>query len=589
MTNLEVRGTYSVSTQDYAWVKESGFAYDARTFRFGTDTDASDGVWQVSSVPFPSTASFDPACLLLTGKTTGIGTPAMPFQFSIDFASLQPKIELIQFSPFEDSLGQTHAFSAPYLPGNLNSSEPQRVNVPKWNSGALGMGNPNIISFDPCAQNVSAEGVATYYVRVLPVKYGQPAGTPSNPVILHYYPNSDIKIEFVTIPYPHDIGYEVKILNFTGVNFPEQKYQYCVVVVKNDNPLVGYKPGDVLCPEPFTGGNGDFLEELSKAVESTFNFIADAYNKLSDWVTDLVDKLNPLCIQAKLASSAVNAGQQEVKDACHFIAVAAVTAAKTYVGLPPSLPNFDELTELGKDNLVELAAQELEANGIPCPEECKDVIRQGVDYSIEQVQNGMSNSSCFGEEEAHQNGIEPLCPPTGVITKPDPRGQPAPAILEVQVTRMPGETGPDIPEPTSCNVTVDAYATNDSHVGEKWTTEVGFDWNGTYIEGNLFSGAGAFPALQPGESVSFPIVLEPVSHWLAGHQEFAKQTWKPEHFDDWNILYQGALAAISADGVCKFEFPEGVRFSTEIITGDTIQVGPLGKAWKQFCSPYNCP
>src|SRR5690606_581810 len=179
---------------------------------------------------------------------------------------------------------------------------------------------------------------------------------------------------------------------------PQQEYAYCVVVVEKLNTLSQYKPGDVVCPDKFTGGSKD---DLIDTIVKIPNFFSGIYNKLSDWVTELVDKLNPLCIQAKLASEAIGEGQGQVKDACHYIAVAVVTAAKTYVGLPPSLPNFDQLQELGKENLTKLIAQQLEENGVPCPEECKKAIRKGIDYTIEQVKQSMSNSSCLSEEEAH--------------------------------------------------------------------------------------------------------------------------------------------------------------------------------------------
>lgn len=595
MTTLEVRGVPILDSKKYNWLKEGGMNYDSKIFRFGTDTNAAYGIWQVSSVPFDGEASFNPVCLLFAGKANGSGTPDAPFEFNIDFSSLKPKIESVQLSPFENSLEQPPVFSAPFSPGNLGNSGQQVVTIPKGNGSAFDLGGqaPVIFNFDPCAQNNSADGVATYYVRIIPVNNGQPAGKPSNTVIMKYDPSGVIKISIPVVPIPDKTYYDVKILNFTGVHVPDKSYIYCVEIVENNikppSPWAGFPPGSVLCPKSFKGGDGDFLSDLSDAVEDAVNFISGLYNKLSDWATELVDQLNPLCIQAKLASEVVGVGQKEVKDGCHLLAKLVVTAAKTYVGLPPSLPNFDQLTELGKENLVELAAEEMEAQGVPCSQECKDVIRKGLDYSLDQVKKSMSNSSCIGEQEAHENGIEPLCLPSGIITKPDPRGQPAPAMVEVQVTRRTDATGPDFPEPKSCNVSISSFATNNSHGGESYTSEAGFNWKGADIEGKLFDGSGAFQTLQAGQSTSFPIVLEPSSFWLAGHQQFVQKGWIPEHFDDWYILYQGALANIKAEGACKFEFPEGVGFSSTAVNGHSIQVGPLGNAVPHTCHPYNCP
>ncbi len=586
-TKLEARGIYDVSKGKYPWLVEKGFGYGAETFRFGTDVDASYGIWQVSSVPFEPGVSFNPACLLLSGKANGVGTPDVPFVFGIDFSALKPTIESVQLSPFENMLDQTPAFFSPYSPEKFDASPQQTVQAPNWGAGAFSVDGaaPEFASFDPCAQNMSAEGVVTYYARLIPMNNGQAAGGASNSVILKYDPNGQIKITIPVPPaMPQGVYYDVEILNFTGAHVPDLLYKDCVEIVEDNNPMTSYKPGDKVCPETFSGGNKN---DLLGAVEDAFNFISGLYNKLSDWVTDLVDKLNPLCIQAKLASSAVQVGEKEVKDACHYIAVAVVTAAKTYVGLPPSLPNFDQLTELGKENLVDMAAQELEAQGIPCPEDCKNVIRKGLDYSLEQAKQNMSNSSCKSKEEAHANGHEPLCLPPGVTSRPDSRGQPAPAVLEVKVTRLPNASGPDFPEPKSCWASASVYAKN--NVVDSYTSEAGFHWSGGAIEGSLLSGSAAFPNLQPGESTTFPILLEPSSFWLEGHQQFVKKGWEPEHFDDWHILYQGAMATVDAGGGCNFELPEGKGYSPASISKDQIQVGPLGEAWKQTCHPYNCP
>ena len=138
-------------------------------------------------------------------------------------------------------------------------------------------------------------------------------------------------------------------------------------------------------------------------------------------------------------------------------------------------------------------------------------------------------------------------------------------------------------------MSITAPAKNDSHIGQLYGSDAGFQWNGAPIEGNLFDGTNAFPNLQPGESTVIPIILEPYPFWLAGHKEFVKKGWEPEHFDDWYLLYQGALANIKASGACKFVFPEGTGFSDKAVNGDSLQVGPLGEAWKTTCHPYNCP
>ncbi len=595
VTSLEVKGAYSVSTKSYDWVKQSGSGYEVRTFRWGTDTGASQGIWQVASAPFPKEASLNPACLLLTGQVGQAGTPGSPYEFPIDLSALKPVMTAgNQKTPFQVSTDLVPLFSKPYSPQKLTSPGQQVVGFPKLSNEGFNPQQP-VAPPDPCAMNISPGGILTYYVRILPANNQQPAGKPSNTVILTHDPTPPPPIKINDPHAPNVVFYEVKIVNFTGVHAPEATYENCVEIVKNPfypNAMIYKfglaKPGDVVCPDKFTGEGNDFWDDLSNAVESAFNFISDAYNKLSDWAVKLVEELNPLCQAAKLTTQTVGSGQGEVKDACHYVAELAVAAAKTYVGLPPTLPNYDQLTGLGKDYLVELAAEELEAQGVPCPDVCKQAIKKGVDYSLEQVKNSMSNSACFGEQEAHDMGIEPLCAPKGVITKPDPRGQPAPAVVEVQVTRKPGSDAPGIPQPTSCHVYVGAYAKNDSHVGQQWLTSAGYEWTGVPIEGYLLGGGGLIPVSSSSPSTSFPIILNPQPYWLPGHETYVKQGWKPASTDDWNLLYEGAMATLKASGSCTFHISDKDVTGDIAVQWDSKQVGPLGKAWPQFCHP-NCP
>jgi hypothetical protein len=593
-TSMEARGVPILGTNKYNWVKTMGFDYDIKFFRWETDTDATQGTWQVASSPFPKEASLNPACLLLTKTINDVGTPASPYEFSIDFSSIKPKTTVDNINtPFVVNFNPLPLFSPPYSPQKSTTPGGQVVNVPNWGNEGFDASKP-IMPPDPCASNISPEGILSYYVRILPMNNGQPAGKPSNTVVMTHDPTPPPPIKIDDPHPPNVVFYDVKIIKFTGVHAPDPTFENCVEVVKNPlYPTLIYKwglakPGDVVCPDKYTGDEDDFLDDLSQGIEAAFDFVSKAYNKLSDWAVKLVEEINPLCIAANMTTQTIKTGQGEVKDACHYAAELAVAAAKTYAGLPPTLPDFDKLSSLGKGHLVELAVQELEAQGVPCPAKCREAIEDGIDYSLEQVKQSMNNSSCFGKQEAHDMGIEPLCAPQGVITKPDPRGQPAPAIVEVQVTRRPGTDAQNIPQPTSCNVSINVSAKNDSHVGEQWLMSAGYEWKGVPIEGTILGGGGLIPILQPNTSIGFPIILDPKPYWLPGHETYVIQGFTPAHWDDWQILYEGANATINATGACTFNISNKQVTSSAAIQGDSMQAGPLGKAWSQFCHP-NCP
>ena len=586
-TKLEVRGAPILDTKNYLWgIEKTIVKYDSYPFRWGTNTNADGGVWQVSSQPFPATPSLNPACLLLTDSIPA-GTLQIPAQFKIDFTPLAPKPLSVSSSPKDVQNDQfvIPSFppaSPPYSPQTVfkDNEPPQFVQIP--------------ISFNPCTLSTTVNGITTYYVRVLPTNNEQLLPTPSNTTVVKYDPVSkEIKVEIKTAP--NVTFYDVKIVEFNEIHVPDGAYTNCVKVKKNPfypsiSPVWGNAPpGSVVCPKPYQGAGSSALEDIGNFIKDAINYISKVYDELSDFVTELAAKLNPFCIQAEFVATAVGSGSEEVDKVCYMVASIAVTAAKMYVGIPPSLPNFEQLKTMGKDYLVELAADELEANNIPCPDECKKLIAKGVDYSLDQVSNSFKSPACVGEAEAHNNGFEPLCPPKGVEVEPDPKGQPAPPTVVIEVTRRLLTTAPNIPQPTSCYATISGTVTNNSYAGESHSFSFGqanFNWQGTELKGGLLAGGAPIPSLALGQSVKIPLKLDPTDYWLPGHYKWYKQWVNVPPYDDWNILYQGAALKLETSGTCLFTGYSSTNFP--YVVGEEKSYGPLGEAYKQPCYP-NCP
>jgi hypothetical protein len=454
---------------------------------------------------------------------------------------------------------------------------------------------PSPVFFDPCKLSTNVEGVSTYYVRILPVKNKQLLPTPSNQVVVKYSAEQGIQITIEMAP--NVKFYDGKILEFTEMNVPDMDYEYCVKVTKNPyyqkfdmtvNPKWSKAaPGSTLCPDAYDD-DSSILEDIGSFIEKAVNYVSKLYDKLSEYVTELVEKLNPMCIQAKFITDAVGKGANEVDQVCHMAAVIAVAAAKTYAGMPPSLPNFDQLTGMGEDYLVELAADEMEANGIPCPQECKDLIKDGVNYSLDQLKNSFSSPACMGEDEAHSHGIEPLCPPEGVEFVLAPQGQPAPPTALIRVTRTAESAAANIPQPESCYVNLNGIASNASYAGKTlnlyWLTQT-FKWQGTQLNEALVSAGSPIPSLAPNQHVDIPLILDPTPYWLPGHYKWYHQWMEVPTYDDWAYLYQGADLTLSAGGSCSFP---GKVNTFQHVQGDQKKFGPLGDAYLQTCYP-DCP
>lgn len=593
-TDLRIRGIGLSGSNNYNWETEYSITeYKEQVFRWGTNTGADAGLWQVSALPFDPSPSLNPTCLLIT-KSVPAASLQYPLEFKIDFTSLAPApVKASQASNDQNASAGLVLFtgfpplSPPYSPEKVMAGDQQGQQV---------VAN-NPVLLDPCNLSKSADGSRKFYVRILPMKNNQPLSTPSNQVVVTFTTEKGIEISVQMAPYIK--FYDIKILEFTEMNVPDPTYEYCIKITKNPyyknsnlfevNPKwIFTAPGDTLCPDKYEEDSsiiGDIISIVKKAVD----LVSKLYDELSDFVTDLAEKLNPACIGASFVTDAVGKGSKEVESACHYIAVVAVAAAKTYAGMPPSLPNFDQMVGMGKDYMVELAADELESSGIPCPQECKDLIEDGIDYTFEQVKSAVSSPACMGEDEAHSHGIEPLCPPDGVQFVLAPQGQPAPPTAIIRVTRTANSAAANIPQPASCYAGLTGTAQNNSYVFKTlnlyWLTQT-FKWQGTALNEPLAGAGSPIPTLAPSQSIDIPLILDPYPFWFPGHYQWYQQWMEVPTYDDWAYLYQGANLTLTASGSCSF--PGTISGSFQHVVGETKSYGPLGEAYLQTCYP-NCP
>lgn len=325
-----------------------------------------------------------------------------------------------------------------------------------------------------------------------------------------------------------------------------------------------------------TGSDKSLLGQIVDVFKEVLNKISSLYNALSDFVVDLAAKLNPACLQAKFIADTVNKGGQTVDDVCHFVAKVAVEAAKTYVGLPPSIPNYNQIKGLGEDYLTDLAAQQMENSGIPCPQDCKDLIKQGIDYSYEQVKASFNNSSCWSDSQAHQLGFKHgICVPDGVKTIPDPRGQYSDGIATVQITRKPGFQDKDIP--AFCTMSVSGFANNNFWVGKTLglegpnrTTQEYMSWQGAPISGTAITNRNSISIhalIGNQDSITIPVLVTRTSapYWIPGHDKVWQGFTPALNEDDWAFLYHGSTLDVTANSMCASQSSN--TWHTDPVTG----------------------
>ena len=436
-----------------------------------------------------------------------------------------------------------------------------------------------------------------YYIRVVPFKGKTPAGEPTNAVTLSVGPESEEQVVL------HTFGegpYDVQIIQFSPIHWPEPDVCTGAVILDShwderddNNEVVAYhQPGERLCPETYRGEGKEWYEEFVDFVKPAVNWISETYQYLKEKLVDLLADI--FC------------GGDET---CKEVLMMGLNAGLAALGVPPSLPNFDQLVDMGIDYLASELAEQITGTDL-----VKELIKQAEEYGLtteeevnqwvkdklkEGLQEGLNsltevrNPSCMGEEEAHRRGVEPLCLPPYVQSHLDPAGQLLPATAVVRITRKPGVPLRD--DQTTYALRLSVYGYKDVPPDYKVWVQHTQSWLPVRgpLQGELFKGEWRhIPNLDPGESVTIPLPLEPAEYWAPGHKE-AEGGWEKlvcdayscwdQNNDFWELYYHGTATVNATVG------PSDILNPTDLdsqFTADKCEAGPLpqdGDPFVTFC------
>ncbi len=554
-------GSAPACQQGFGQFGESAVSHEGTTreLQWTPPAGASGGLWQVSRFPFGEVCTPEPGGVFQSGSVSANSSPKI---FNVSFPA--PGADL---------------YSIPIpLPGGGTQYLP------------------------------STWAPQPYYVRVLPVFDGVVKCAPSNAVILTVDPNRpEVTVQTPTpapaAPAPPEL-FDIQIVEFKPIHFPDYTYLNCVQIVENpffekkadvvENWLSGpygvagqvmmlkdIPPGSILCPQPYVYQEPPFIEQAGQFLIDALNTISKAYEILKALAVKLVVKAIPYCY----AGEFIEAYKDEIDSVCNAAAEVIVQAAMTYVGLPPSIPNYEQLKDTAKGKLTELAVQQLEEQtGLPCIEICQDFIRERVDEIWAAGEELLSNQqpACIDAKDAHNQGFEPLCLPGIVKTAPVPETLLQPATVQVRVTRRADVPDSALPNPllfqTSCRVNITTFAENNAYMGQNifigtdYLTGKPLYWQGAPLTADyLFKTDGIGLKLNefaPGASQDFHFALEPNrgvlpplsgggTFWLPGrlqlYQEYLTNTgvssnWRA--YDDWEYYYLGAQLTVNASAYC---------------------------------------
>lgn len=432
-----------------------------------------------------------------------------------------------------------------------------------------------------------------YFVRVLPIVNGKVECSPSNSVSMEVK-KAESAVSVATPPTAPTppVLFDIEISEVTPIHFPKYDDLYCVIVTENPyyvenadlvdgwlgSPYKNIAPGTKLCPQKYVYEEPSFLEKAGSYLKNALNFVSAFYAALKDLAVKLVVKLIPYCYASEFGGSY----SDDIDSVCMAASEIIVSTAMTYVGLPPSIPNYDQLADTAKGQITELAVQQFEEQtGLPCIEACRDLIEEGVDNVWDAAETLLTEpQGCMGSAEAHNLGIEPLCLPPTIKTVPPPETLLQPATITVKVTRLADMPNSALPNPelykTSCRLNISNWAENSSYKGQQ--VFLGEDylngglvyWTGAPISGEPFGMVSAIlntNELAPGQSQDFSFALSPKrgsfppvggsGFWLPGRLELYKEYWYNSGQsanwradDDWEYLYLGAQLNLTANATC---------------------------------------
>jgi hypothetical protein len=206
--------------------------------------------------------------------------------------------------------------------------------------------------------------------------------------------------------------YTITNVKYVPVHFPNPNFWGCNIVVgynqseiekfpggKNTAQLFMQKfpIGTTICPK-YEKDEGAWYEKAFKGVTG---FIEKAVNGASNFYSDTKN-----FIKNKISTSICSIAPSEVKSECESVAGYAFDGAMVAAGIPPSLPNMDDLTKMAEGQIVDIACDKLEKEtGVPVPDVVKDKIKEEFHQQVKASSDSRMVDCGFLKVKPHSEGF----------------------------------------------------------------------------------------------------------------------------------------------------------------------------------------
>ena len=130
-------------------------------------------------------------------------------------------------------------------------------------------------------------------------------------------------------------------------------------------------------------------------------------------------------------------------DACApYIKAGLSWAVASLTGLPPYLPEFEEMASQGAAYAMADIINSFGVAGIACDESCQTLLKQELFKEIksaaDKIRNAPPQPACVDAAQAKKYGKQPLCLPAYIKTHPASGGADTPGLVKVRITRRAG-------------------------------------------------------------------------------------------------------------------------------------------------------
>jgi hypothetical protein len=352
--------------------------------------------WEISRAPFGEFAAWKPAPGLgYAGKADGV-------QFSINLNLLAPRPP--GWPPvLEDGLKPDPVIAQPG--GTPPPTFSQHIDLPPDLLGGAPGSGPQRADSRPVLQKVPIS--LSLYVRVVPLDAaGNDADLPSNTVELRFGPVEK------TPPFnPNPKHWPVvSFVSYRPVQAYAVDWQCWVEASKDiyapDFLSVGVNPGTsnsktVLYAKGTTRNTcaGDDSNVVDDFVDAVGGFI-EMMGDFVDWVSKTYASLKS-AVASKLVSMIPGCSSDP---ACAGAIQMGLNAGLAALGMPPDLPDFDQLQAMGEGYLVEAIAQQVAAQtNLPFADEAaKAALKEFIAQGKEAMQGGSGGSSPWIPDDSKQ-------------------------------------------------------------------------------------------------------------------------------------------------------------------------------------------